>query len=75
MEVASELWEQASRGSDFIDVNSICQTINDGISILQVKLDEINGTSQHIQTRSGSFRRKKWGFTTQVARTKESYQK
>ena len=59
MEVANELWEQASRGSDFIDVNSICQTINDGISILQVKLDEINGTSSFIQMRSSSLRNRK----------------
>jgi len=48
MEVANELWEQASKGSDFIDVNSICQTIADGINILQVKLDEINGNYAFI---------------------------
>jgi hypothetical protein len=38
-EVADELWDQASKGDAFIDVNSICVTINDGISILQFKLD------------------------------------
>ena len=59
MEVANELWEQASKRGDFTDVNSICKTIDEGIVILISKLDEINCTHQIIQNKSGSFKSKK----------------
>jgi hypothetical protein len=49
--VADELWEQAAGGASLIEINSICQTINDGINILQNKLEEINGNYDVMQMR------------------------
>lgn len=43
-DVADELWEQASGGKNFIQINQVCETIDDGINILQNKLEEINST-------------------------------
>lgn len=55
-DVADELWEQASNGRSSIQINQVCETIDDGINILQSKLEEINSTSTAMQMKSGIFR-------------------
>lgn len=65
-DVAAELWDQAAKGSQFIEVNSLCQTINDGIHILQAKLDEINGNNLSTQMRFVCWREKKFKLIIQM---------
>ena len=48
-DVADELWEQASGGKTYIKILQVCETIDDGINILQSKLEEINSNFLYMQ--------------------------